>query len=225
MSGSEIIVRWIGEEREPLVIIENLAADPYALREAARRLDFAPIGKYYPGVRAAVTNAYFEMVGPTIFYAIREFFGYRQSLEVLRSYYSLMTTPPAELELAQRIPHTDALDDSQIAVLHYLSEQHADGTAFFRHRSTGYETVNEGRYQDYEAKLKTDFERVGEPYPAYIGDSNVLFDKILEYPARFNHALIYRGKLLHCASMREPERLANSPEAGRLTVASFIAAK
>lgn len=221
----EASLRWIGEEREPVVQIDDFAPHPESLRDIADRLPFAPIGTYYPGLRAAATSAYFEAVGPVIFSAIREFFGGAGQIEVLRCYYSLMTFAPDKLMLAQRIPHVDALDDNQIAVLHYLSHDHSDGTAFFRHRSTGFETVNEPRQARYEAALQSDFAKFGEPEAAYIGADNPMFEMIGEYPARFNRALIYRGKLLHCASMRTPERLSDKPRTGRLTVASFIATK
>ena len=218
-------MHWIGEEREPLVVIDNLAPDPDALREIARQLDFAPVGTYYPGVRAAVTDAYFGAVWPRLSSVIREFFGYRRSVEVLRSYYSLMTAPPESLLPAQRIPHTDALDDNQIAVLHYLCPDHTDGTAFFRHRSTGFETVNEARYARYNAALEADFREHGVPEAKYIDTSNAIFDQVHACSAKYNRALVYRGKMLHCASVSSPEQLRVDPMAGRLTVASFIAAQ
>lgn len=221
----EISLRWIGEEREPVVQIDDFAPNPESLRAIADTLPFAPIGTYYPGLRAAATAAYFEAVGPVIFSAIREFFGGAGQIEVLRCYYSLMTFAPGDLMLAQRIPHVDALDDHQIAVLHYLSHDHSDGTAFFRHRSTGFETVNEPRQARYEAALQADFAKFGEPEAAYIGADNPMFEMTCEYAARFNRALIYRGKLLHCASMHAPERLSAKPRSGRLTIASFIAVK
>jgi hypothetical protein len=221
----EISVRWVGDEREPVVLIDSFAPEPEELRDVAGTLEFEPIGTYYPGLRAAATPAYFDAVGPTIFSAIHEFFGGIGSPEVLRCYYSLMTFPPGDLMLAQRIPHVDALDDNQIAVLHYLNHDFSDGTAFFRHRSTGFETVNEPRQARYDAALQADFATFGEPDPAYIGSDDKMFETTCKYRARFNRALIYRGKLLHCASMMEPERLSANPFAGRLTVASFIAFK
>ena len=224
-SECEVTAQWIGEEREPLVVIDNLAPNPDALREAARQLDFAPVGTYYPGVRAAATEAYFRAVWPTLSSTIREFFGYRRSVTVLRSYYSLMTAPPEELMLAQRIPHTDSPDDNQIAVLHYLCPDHTDGTAFFRHRSTGFETVNEARSSSYGEALEADFKKYGTPEPAYIGSDNAIFEQVHTCDAKYNRALVYRGKMLHCASVSSPELLLGDPIAGRLTVASFIAAQ
>ncbi len=37
-----VTVRLVGNEREPVAIVENFAPDPEALRQAAARVAFAP---------------------------------------------------------------------------------------------------------------------------------------------------------------------------------------
>lgn len=217
------MLEWVGSEREPVVVIDGFAPDAAALRQAAYAADFGMVGDYYPGERASAPPGYFQEIGSTLNEVLHEFFAYRGGGELIRSYYSVASTPPQQLALAQRIPHTDAYDDHQIAILHYLAEDDLGGTAFFRHRTTGYESVNASRMDAYLAALRRDFERLGEPAPAYIGDDNPIFERIHLCEHRPNRALIYRGKLLHCAALDKVPALPTSIERGRLTIASFIA--
>src|SRR3546814_537170 len=114
------------------------------------------MGDYYPGKRALAPHDYFEEIAPTLREVLREFFDYRDGGELIRSYYSITSTPGDRLALAQRIPHTDAHDDHQIAILHFLGARNLGGTAFFRHRATGFESVNASRTNAYHAALKAD---------------------------------------------------------------------
>jgi len=218
----EIRVDCVGIEREPVVTVDGFASDPDALRREAALLDFEPIGKYYPGDRAPVPPTYFNAVGSTLRQVLIKFFDYRTGAKILRSYYSLATTAPYQLSLPQRIPHTDAYDDHQIAVVHFLNHEDLGGTAFFRHRSTGFETVNAQRVERYHSSLSSDFSRLGEPEPAYIGGNSPMFERTHVCTHRYNRAIIYRGKLLHCADLANTPNLPDSIEHGRLTVATFI---
>ncbi len=215
-------MEWIGTEREPVVTIDGFADDAEVLRAAAWQSRFKPIGEYYPGPRAPVPARYLESIGEVLDAVMREFFSCREGGEVLRSYYSMATTPPNELTLPQRIPHTDAYDDRQIAIIHFLGYDDLGGTAFFRHRSTGFETVNSQRVESYHAALDAEFKQHGEPEPAYIGSDSPFFERIHVSEHRYNRALIYRGKLLHCAALDARPNLPDSLENGRLTVATFV---
>lgn len=58
----------IGEEREPLVVIDNAFAHPDRLiRYAAETARFGPAGGAYPGIRAAVPEA----LNIALFYALQ----------------------------------------------------------------------------------------------------------------------------------------------------------
>lgn len=218
----QIRVEWIGSEREPLVTIDDFAPNPDALRIAARQSEFDVIGEYYPGTRAKVSQNYLKSVGDTLGQVTREFFKSRTRLEVLRSYYSLATTPPSQLTLAQRIPHADAYNDQQIAILHYLCHDDLGGTAFFRQRSTGFETISEQRVAAFHHALAADIAHHGEPEPRYIGPDSLLFERIHLCEPKYNRALIYRGKMLHCSALDATSILPANIENGRLTIASFL---
>jgi hypothetical protein len=109
-----------------------------------------------------------------------------------------------------------------IAIIHYLGHEDQGGTAFYRHRSTGFETVDAARHRRYLDTLRDDFATHGEPEPAYIEGDTALFERTAGYDAAFNRALIYRSSLLHCAMLPNHVALPGTVREGRLTVASFL---
>jgi hypothetical protein len=171
-----IRVDHVGRERQPVVVVENFSPHPERLLAEAAGLAFEPMGAFYPGVRARVGPAYFDGLAEVLTPVMREVFGARDKLNVNRALYSLATTPPAELGLAQRIPHIDGVTPGMIAIIHYLTTDDLGGTAFWRHRSTGFETVDAARHDQYLTALADDFARHGEPEPAYIGADTPIFE-------------------------------------------------
>lgn len=215
----------IGREQQPVVVIENFSPHPERLIAAAEGLQFRAMGEYYPGVRAPVTPLYFEGLAEVIAPVMRDVFGARERVGFTRALYSIATTPPAALGLAQRIPHIDGVEEGMIAILHYLSHAPFGGTAFYRHRSTGFETVDAARHRAWLDALRADFAAHGEPAPAYIDGDTPIFEQVARYDAVFNRALIYRSSLLHTALLPNDAPLPAGVRAGRLTVASFLSAR
>jgi hypothetical protein len=225
MTTPQIHVEAIGNEREPLVIVDGFSPHPDRLVEEARALSFAPLGEFYPGIRAPVRSSYFEGIDRVLAPVLRQLFGAEEHVEFSRALYSLVTTPPHALSLAQRIPHIDGVDEGMIAIIHYLGHVDRGGTSFYRHRSTGFETVDATRHRTYLDSLRDDFARLGEPLPAYIEGDTPIFERIATVRPRYNRALIYRSSLLHCASVANDAALTADIDSGRLTVASFLIAR
>lgn len=222
MHRPAITVEHIGAEGRPVVVIDGFAPDPERLVADAADLAYKPLGAFYPGGRAPVRPDYFDGLGPMLATIMREVFGAHERLNVDRALYSISSTPPAQLSLAQRIPHIDDVEDGRIAMVHYLTREDLGGTAFYRHRSTGFETVTTDRHRPYLEMLKADFARLGEPEPSYIDSDTPIFERIhLQAPA-FNRAVIYPGNLLHCAALPNDRVLPSDPRKGRLTVAGFL---
>jgi hypothetical protein len=221
----EVRIEQVGRERQPVVVVDNFSPHPERLVADAEALTFETMGEYYPGVRAPVRPSYFEGLSPVLAPILRTVFGAQDRVGFTRALYSLATTPPAALTLAQRIPHIDGVEEGMIAILHYLSHEDHGGTAFYRHRSTGYETVDAARHRAYLDALRSDFEADGEPAPAYIEGNTAQFERIACYDAVFNRALIYRSSLLHCAVLPNDTALPADVRMGRLTVASFLSAR
>jgi uncharacterized membrane protein len=52
----------IGREQAPLVVIDNLVADPEELVGVAASKQFGEVASYYPGVRAKVALSYQQFI-------------------------------------------------------------------------------------------------------------------------------------------------------------------
>lgn len=222
--GPSITVRSVGRERQPLVVIDGFTRDPDGLRAYAAASRFEPADRHYPGIRAALPPDYLRSVQPVIATVLDKVFGLRRSARLLDASFSIVTAPPHTLGLEQRLPHVDAIEPDRIALIHYLSPGGGDGTAFYRHRSTGFETIDQTRAPDYYARLNAELRERGSPPPAYIAGDTELFERTALAEARYDRALIYRSAVLHSGAISPGATLSPDPATGRLTVTAFLSA-
>lgn len=218
----KVSVRLKGDERQPIVIVDDFYPEPDKLLADAVAREYAPIGPYYPGIRATTPDWYAAFVLRTLGAVFTNVFGYRSTPAYEEGMYSIATTPPDELMPIQLFPHYDGVDPDKLAVLHYLCGPDMGGTSFYRHRSTGFETVTADRFETFRDTLETEIKTSGMPKPRYIGESTELFEKIDHCEARFNRLVIYRGMNLHSADISNDVALSADPAAGRLTVNTFL---
>src|SRR5678815_2614538 len=107
---------------------------------------------------------------------VRETFALDPVPPVLECYFSIVTTPPEALAPIQRLPHVDGLEPDRIAILIYLSGAEMGGTAFYRQRATGFETLAPDRYPQFEAALRAGIAEHGLPSPGYISGDTPLYE-------------------------------------------------
>ncbi len=157
------------------MVIDNVVADPDALVEAAANLDFQPVPRAYPGIRAAAPPAYRKLLTGRLADRLIRFFELQaQGLSLSLCHYSLVTLRPDDLAPVQRLPHVDTVRDDGLATVHYLFRADLGGTAFYRHRSTGFESINTLRESAYVAALQAEFGDTTGPDMAYInGDTSI----------------------------------------------------
>lgn len=221
--------RWevnaVGDERLPLLVVDGLAAKPESLLEyAASEPGFsARAGDYYPGVRKPLPRTYADNLCAGLDKILREVFELPAdaTAEPLLCTLSIASTPPERLRPIQRLPHFDSSDPGQLAVVHYLCAPPFGGTAFFRHRASGYESIGADRLHGYAAELKRQV-MASPPAPGYARGDCALFEQIGSIEARFNRAVIYRGNQLHSGIIDGAGQLSADPRRGRLTATSFI---
>jgi Family of unknown function (DUF6445) len=221
VTSPDISARRIGREQQPLVIIDNFAPDPDALRAAAIASEFRTADHYYPGIRAPLPKTYFAEIGDVVALTLAEVFGFKKSFRIIDASFSIVTHHPAALRVEQRIPHFDAVEPGRIAFVHYLAP--GNGTAFYRHRTTGFETVDTSRAPHYLATLNAELESVPPPH-AYIAGETAQFDCIGRVDAHYNRALVYSSGLLHSGAIDANAVLSPDPALGRLTVTAFLEA-
>lgn len=217
-------LRWerIGEEQRPLLIADGALVDPQHVRSIAARHKFTPIGPFYPGVRAAVPEKIaMDLVAP-IMDALVAGFSLPGPARFRECFLSIVTTSPQRLQPIQRLPHFDGLEEGRIAVLVYLDPKESGGTAFYRQRATGFETVDASRYDRYRTSLEAEVARHGVPPSEYIGADTPLFSRIHGVEGVFNRIVAYRSNSLHCAALRKDFTPVADPIDGRLTLNLFL---
>jgi hypothetical protein len=218
---------FVGLEQQPVILVDDLMCRPLSLVDyAATEVQFKPLKhdvNYYPGVRAPVPQQYLASLYDVIKPMMRDTFGLAVDGQVKATCsFSMVTVRPERLNLFQRLPHFDTVDPGQIAVLHYLCDPSHGGTAFYRHRSTGFESITQERLTEYLERLKQDIDSRGPPPARYVVGDDERFECIESFAARFDRVLIYRSQMLHSGSISPTCNLTADPRTGRLTANAFF---
>ena len=214
----KITTTSVGREGEPVVVINDFAGDYEALREAAAAADFGAARHLYPGLRADLPPNYLPQQLPLTQQAIDAHIQPCRTAGVIDASFSIVTTPPDQLDPRQRVPHVDAYGRERIALVHFLSD-HPGGTAFYRHRLSGFETITNARAQSFFPALEAE---LSSPPQGYIAGDTALFEQTLAVPAKPNRALIYRSYMLHSGIIAADAELSPDPRIGRLTATGFF---
>jgi hypothetical protein len=219
-------IDYIGNERAPVVVLENVWPEPQALIEAAAgKSDYSVRSLYYPGVRSSAPPAYARAITAQLRELIHSTFGYSGELTITDSTFSLVATPPEKLVAFQRVPHFDSTDANRLALLHYLCGPQHGGTSFYRHRSTGIESVTDENRERYIRSVNAEVKAGGMPPARFPDEDTATFERIAQYKCTFNGALIYRGRILHSVNMPPGVVPDSNPRTGRLTVNTFLLAQ
>jgi hypothetical protein len=222
--AAELRVEYVGAERTPIMVIDNFAKEiAFVIQHACQQEFLADMSSYYPGIRARVPKSYAYSLLKPIYAKLREVFEVPANLrfQPRLGYYSLVTAAPAQLSLLQRIPHFDSNNTYYLAILHYLNDGDFGGTAFYRHKETGFERISVERREEYLAILERQFEAAGEPQPGYISGDTHLFEKIGVVNYKSNRLVVYPSNLLHSGIINSDKDINADPASGRLTANIF----
>ncbi len=215
-------VLTIGAEKAPLLVIDNVT-DADALVATASTLPFTSASRYYPGIRAPAPVEYAQLVASHMAKTFARYFGLEgTSLRYTMCHYSLVTTPAEKLSPLQRIPHVDSVGKDGLATIHYLFRKNLGGTAFYRHRATGFESLDESRQATYWNALEAELRGPGAPGAAYINGDTGLFEQIARQDGVYNRMLVYRRNVLHSGCIGADFVPNPDPLTGRLSINSFI---
>jgi hypothetical protein len=219
-------IRLVGNERTPVIVIDRpiVEAEPL-IRAAAQHAGFHLDRRFaYPGLRAQLPDDYVDTMLPGLVSLLREVYEIPAEYEdrLIHRVFSLITTPPEDLAVLQRVPHFDTLNTHYFATVHYLDPGMHAGTGIFRHKPTGFERISDARYQTYVQAAESHMKTHGLPAAEYIRSSTDHYELIEEIEYEANRMVIYPGNLLHSGLIR-PERDINpDPSRGRLTANLFI---
>ncbi len=213
----------IGAERAPLLVIDNFVADPDQLVQLAAEQKFSEQSRYYPGIRASAPPGYQELFAGGLAQTLASHFRLDAGTPHFSlCQYSLVTTPAEQLLVPQRIPHVDSLPGSGLASIHYLFKRDLGGTAFYRHRKTGFEYIDEARNETYLAALRAEDLRPDTAPVGYINGDTELYQQISRQDGVFNRMLIYRRNSLHSGCIAREFKPDPNPASGRLSINCFI---
>ena len=221
-SRASIEVHKAGSEELPVLVIDNALSGAERLIDRAASAPWDVKSPYYPGIRARAPQDYADALARVLTAPIFDAFGWATGgLLATETSFSLVTTPPEKLIPFQRVPHFDGPDPHTLAVLHFLSDDPETGTSFFRHRATGFESVDETRYPLYR---ETTDREVAERSPpeGYLRGSNDRYERTAQFSCAYNRILIYQGHTLHCGHIPEGFAFSDDPRQGRLTVNTFL---
>jgi hypothetical protein len=222
----KILVEYFGNEKNPVVVIDNFCAGPETLvalacTEPAFKTQSSD---FYPGIRKLITGDYAQTSLRLITPIIHDIFSvaHTQAARISLSAFSLATTTVEKLRPIQCVPHIDTHDPHQFALVHYLCADNYGGTSFYRHKATGHETITETRMENYFRILKQEVTSGGLPLFDYINGDTELFERIGAIEIKFNRAILYRSNALHSGNISASQGLSSDPKKGRLTANSFI---
>jgi hypothetical protein len=225
--GRSISVRLqhIGAERQPLMIVDHVLEDPQAMIDAASAVAFyVPQHTNYPGINAPLPQSYYLTVVTALRGPIEAAFGLSRAAYLSYfGFFALATMSARDAQAIQKIPHRDSPDPNRLAMVHYLCRGPFGGTGFFRHKTTGFESVAADRQPIYEAAARSELAEEATPHLCYAGKQTRNYELIGQSDAVFNRLIVYRSHVLHSALLDEGAGSAD-PGSGRLTANGFIEA-
>jgi hypothetical protein len=213
----------IGAERAPLLRIDNLVADADQLVELAARKMYGDDGTHFPGIRAKAPLSYQRFVLERLGELFGEVFGLQAGkLRFTCCHFSLVTRPQETISDLQCIPHIDSVFGRELAFIHYLFKRDLGGTAFYRHRHTGFEVITEARQAEYFQCVAAEKAGPDRAPRRYIDGSTALYEQVRSEAGVFNRMLVYRRNSLHSGSFVLPHAIDPNPRTGRLSLNGFI---
>ncbi len=224
--------RWhvlrIGREQTRVLLMDNVFTHMGPVRELAQQQCFEPeLATYYPGVRAPCPQVLRDAILRVSSGVMAQAYGLSASVqfEDKGSWLSLAARPPEQLHPLQCMPHFDSLQSHDFALMLYASERPFQGTAFYRHRQTGFENITQSRWPEFQAARQAYEDKHGPRPQGYFAGSNDEFEQLGKIDYRPNRLVVYPGSLLHSGLIDAASDLSAQVQNGRLTVNLFVSAR
>jgi hypothetical protein len=221
-ADARIEILRVGESQEPVLVVDDVLTNPDTLIDyaAQARFDLPPPASRYPGLVAQLPGSYRTQAAELLRSPMAGTFGAPPNFRAGHyGFFGLATLAPQVMEPAQAAPHIDSHRLNSFATVHYLSRSPFGGTAFFRHKATGYEVVTPIRSDGYRRLRRQELEEHKDRALDAIPD---LYEEIAYVEAVFNRLIFYRAGLFHSAVLKNSAGLNDDPRAGRLTANMFF---
>jgi hypothetical protein len=223
--NAEVELVRVGRRGIKVSVIDNVLRDPEGVAALGFVQSYAEDrGNLYPGMRAAMPEGFSTSFRSWLTQILQRN-GALESHRVIcgdTSFFSVVTTASQDLLPIQRIPHYDSTDPSLFAAVIYLCSPRFSGTAFYRHRKTGYEEITEENAGNYRIALNTDMRIHGAPQKEYINGDTALFETVFSNELKFNSAVVYPARVLHAAKIEKGFHSPKDRSEWRLTVTALL---
>jgi len=208
------------------IVVDDALQDPGALRDFAaeqrQRFSQAPFNAY-PGIELGLSGAIENALGEFFDRHIRILLGGRRRVR-MNCRLAMTTTPPAQLQPRQCIPHRDSawIQPRHLAcasVLYLFEDPALGGTSFYRPRQDADATarlVHDSSTMDAAAFGAK--HGLGAAYPS---GTTRYFEHLASVPAKWNRMIFYDGRLFHSGDIGDTRALDDDPRRGRLTLNGF----
>ena len=216
----------IGEEKTPIIIIDDYLNDPQILVTLAKQQQTnfkTDDHTQYPGLRTPLPkHCVVDYLKPLMqgFYKVFNI-DYALTPYPKDNTFSLITTPAKQLSAIQTLPHFDTNSSNLIAIIHYLGEGEHGGTGFFRHKKTGFEAINASRKNTYLEHVKFYLESSNAKHE-YCTRQHSEFECYKHIPYKQNRLIVFPGYLLHSSIVNTNTDISILPQTGRLTANMFV---
>ena len=216
----------VGREQTPLLVIDNFIQDAHSLVDfCTTNSEFSKVDNFYPGLRMATPKMYIHAINRYLAELLSNIFGLTQDkIAGGKSLYSMVVTPPEQLDTKQCLPHIDSYRSGDLACVHFLCGSEQGGTSLYRHRKTGLEKITSDTVEYYQQAV-VDEGALNMDRKTYMNGSNQYFEQIATVDAQFNRMIIYPSNILHSGNIAETFNFDANPASGRLTLNSFIYCK
>lgn len=212
----------IGNEEQPLLVIDDLLLNPDELVEfAATSQWFEPKETYYPGLNAKLPPSYYKIIDG-LRGQISNYFNIEKKQKLNISGFLGLTTLAFEyFDPWQKIPHYDRAEFDHLAMVHYLNKNQTGGTGFFRHIPTGFESISPNRSGEYLELTTQWIKQFGNQLVDYAGINTPNYELFHKVSFKYNRIVIYPSYVLHCA-LYDATNHSSDVRNGRLTANNFI---
>jgi hypothetical protein len=223
--NADVELAHIGRGGITVTRIDNILRDPLRVASLGFAQSYsADRSNLYPGLRAAMpedfSNELRDWLTPIL--QRQGVLGADQAICRDTSFFSFVSTASKDLLPIQCIPHFDSTDPRLFAAVIYLCDTRFGGTAFYRHRRTGYEEITQENVRNYQDALNNDMRLYGVPKKQYINGDTLLFETIFASELKFNSAIVYPGRALHAAKIDRQFESPKTKNDWRLTVTALL---
>lgn len=216
----------VGTEQTPVLVIDNFISEAQSLVDfCVAKNEFGKVDNYYPGLRMGAPKLYVHTIIKYLAELLENIFSLpRTEIAGGKALYSMVVTPPEQLEINQCLPHIDSYLSGDLACVHFLCGKELGGTSLYRHRKTGLEKITSDTVEYYKQAVVAEG-ALNMESKTYMNGSNQYFEQIATVDAQFNRMIIYPSNILHSGNITADFSFDPNPASGRLTLNTFIYCK